>query len=504
MSSRSAPGSSSDGAQGPVASSDGAAGPVATVAAYLPAHAERYSHMPPVGGKTASIFLQKIRKEATGDEVRGQNEAKYNYDLTNVPPDIFDWRRWISGRLRGNSVVVGPGIRQVFLAFFNEYDHNCKQARLDYLIVRTDGHAHRVHTHKSGHQDHLLQFTSVGWRQVGDAPEAGKAHAVLETKHGRPTLGRAVANFERTTWHQSLEPQSDENGMLRLPVMRWSDSGAPGPAVHIGVPGLSVHSSVPEPAVHSDVPEPAVQSGAAQSHRPTPGRPERSQSPPLPPGVQQRAQSLPPHVQKPAPPLPPQLQQAPGGPPLPGQELIQMPMQPPGGAQGPAGDSQQPLHPHVQKPAPPLAVFELLQGPPARPPPLHAHQAEKELIQLQARLQSLQRLRDVELPPLLALLEGPPTPQLSMQPPGGAQGSAGDSQQPMQPVGGATGHGDSSQQQTASTGESMHPPSGAPEPAGVWRSAGRGYAGGWKESPQTEWRASSDKWSGAGGWWEKD
>ena len=104
--------------------SEGATGPVA---AYLAEHAARCNKRP-VGAKTANRFLKKIRVEATGEQMLGRKEAKYHYDLTDVSPDVFDWRAWISGRLHGNSVVVGPGISKVFLAFFNEYDHNCKQA----------------------------------------------------------------------------------------------------------------------------------------------------------------------------------------------------------------------------------------------------------------------------------------------------------------------------------------------------------------------------------------
>ena len=101
--------------------SEGATGPVA---AYLPQHAAGYNKRP-VGAKTANRFLKKIRVEATGEGMLGRKEAKYHYDLTDVSPDVFDWRAWISGRLHGNSVVVGPGISKVILAFFNEYDHNC-------------------------------------------------------------------------------------------------------------------------------------------------------------------------------------------------------------------------------------------------------------------------------------------------------------------------------------------------------------------------------------------
>ena len=86
MSSRSAPGSSSDGAQGPVARSDGAAEPVATVtavAAYLPEHATKCRRRD-VGRKTANKFLQRIREEATGEVKLGRKEAKHHYDLTDV------------------------------------------------------------------------------------------------------------------------------------------------------------------------------------------------------------------------------------------------------------------------------------------------------------------------------------------------------------------------------------------------------------------------------------
>ena len=382
----------------------------------------------------------------------------------------------------------------MILAFFNEYDHNWKQARLDYLIVRTDGHAHRVHPHSNGREDHLLQLTALGWRQVNKAPGAGEQHVLVDTTHGRPTLGQAVANFEQTAYGQKFEPKCHENGMLDLPVKTPGDSGAPGPAVHISVPGLSVHISVPELAVHSGVP--AGQSAAAQSHRPTPRLepvpPEQLQSPPLPPGMQQRAPSSHPHVQKPAPPLPPQLQQT----------------------------------------------------PPAHRPPLHSHEVEQELRQLQRRIQEIMQLRDqpdaeenrepaqqlsmqphggaqgpaVDSQQPIQLVGG--APQLSMQPLGGAQGPAVDSQQPIQPVGGATGHVDTSQLQTVSTHESMHLPSGAPEPVGgSWSSGGPGPAGGWQQWPQPEeqpgdaqteagrqqdwskWQQSSDGWSGAGARW---
>ena len=371
--------------------------------------------------------------------MHGRNEATYHYDLTNVVPDVFDWRCWIAGRLKANSVVVGPGISRVILAFFNEYDHNWKQARLDYLIVRTDGHSHRVHPRSNGVEDHVLQLTAVGWRQLSDAPGPGEAHVLLDTTHGRPTLGQAVAKFELAACGKEFEPPCFPNGMLSLDVKMAGGSGAPGPA---------------------------VQSGAAQAHRPAPRLepvpPEQSQSPPPPPPVtQQRAQSSVPHVQKPAPPSPPELLQAPTSNPM-------------------------------------IAVFQAQEA-----------ERQRQILELQQQVTKLQEL----LAQQVSLSEFADT----LRPPGSAQGPVGDSQQPIQPVGGATGRVETSQQSTVSAPESMHPRSGAPEPAGDWRSVdGPRRASGWQQSPQPEqqpddaqgadasteewppWQTSSMRWGGSG------
>ena len=217
------------------------------VAAFSPQDIDRFRReyrSNPVGAKQAGKFLKAMRDEATGawNEGHGYYEVSRNFDITNSPPAVFNWRAWIAKRLHATTTVVGPGIERVMVCFFNEFDANHNQARFDYVIFRTDGIAHRLHPHASGGEDLILRRMENEWLQVVKAEEGEDADNVdlAPATHRRITLGKAAANFTGRRWdpNSAWEPECGPDGVLNLPVRvpDGSDGGAPGPADNTGSP----------------------------------------------------------------------------------------------------------------------------------------------------------------------------------------------------------------------------------------------------------------------------
>ena len=173
------------------------------VAAFSPQDIDRFRseyRSNPVGAKQAGRFLKAMRDEATGawNEGHGYYEVSRNFDITNSPPAVFNWRAWIAKRLHATAAVVGPGIERVTVCFFNEFDANHNQARFDYVIFRTDGIAHRLHPNAGGKEDYVLRHADNDWWQV---PKAGPGRhedevVLAEATHKRVTLGQAAASFQ--------------------------------------------------------------------------------------------------------------------------------------------------------------------------------------------------------------------------------------------------------------------------------------------------------------------
>ena len=191
-----------------------------------------------VGLKVANAFLKQKRNEAKGPWNANTNSfmVLHHFDITH--DDAFDWRAWMSNRTLFVHSVVGPGIATVELCFFNEYDANYKQARLDFVVTRVDHVVTRLHPRKPA-EDHVLQFDADARRWVQLVACDGGV-GVMPPAHARKTLG--VTRARALGILDELEPPSDYMGILALPGRAPprpppADApdplgGAPGPAGH--------------------------------------------------------------------------------------------------------------------------------------------------------------------------------------------------------------------------------------------------------------------------------
>ena len=103
------------------------------------------------GAKSANRFLKRVREMARGVHQEDKNLwlVKWHLDITNLAKAEFDWRGWLAARTSFNEYIIGPGITRIMVATFLDCATQYRMGRMDFLLVRVDGAAIRLHPEKT-------------------------------------------------------------------------------------------------------------------------------------------------------------------------------------------------------------------------------------------------------------------------------------------------------------------------------------------------------------------
>ena len=184
--------------------------------------------------------MKRIREESRGNHEQDKHlwQTLWHVDISDLSPDVFDWRSWLATRTYHNDTVFGPGIKRICVATFLDCHIQYRMGRMDFFIERVDGVGVRLHPERSGKEACPMVWLAEDpqWLLLEATPGGPKR----VRGHPRETLGEVPARA-MGFFYTGSEPPVGDFLMLGLPMYSSAEAGledagagagggAPGPA----------------------------------------------------------------------------------------------------------------------------------------------------------------------------------------------------------------------------------------------------------------------------------